>query len=492
MSDPDATTDVLDVLIVGAGISGISSAYHLTRHRPDDSFLVLDAYESYGGTWHLHRYPGARSDSDLFTFGFGFKPWVGNPIATREQILSYLGEVIDENGLEERTRYGKKVTAATWSSETNEWFVSVTDVASGETTGLRTRFLWMCQGYYDHTKGYTPPWKGLESYTGMLVHPQHWPEDLDVTGKEVIVIGSGATAATLVPALTETARHVTMLQRTPTFFSAGRNADELANALRNLEIPQEWIHEIMRRKVVRDRAELIEKAKAHPEALRGFLMNEVRQLVGPDVDVDKHFNPPYRPMQQRIAFVPDGDLFTAIREKRASVVTDHIDTFTGHGIRLKSGDELTADIIITATGFNLAALGGVQFEVDGEPVAFSDTVTYRGMMFTGMPNLVWIFGYSYHSWTLRAELIGQFVCHLLGHMERTGARRVVPELPEELAPSALAWGDPEEFNAGYLMRNLALMPKFADGEDWRHSQDYEYELKALPEIDLASAPLRFA
>lgn len=492
MSDSHATTDVLDVLIVGAGISGISSAYYLTRNRPDDSFLVIDAYESYGGTWHLHRYPGARSDSDLFTFGFGFKPWVGNPIATREQILSYLGEVIDENGLAERIRYGKKVTAATWSSETNEWFVSVTDVASGEITGLRTRFLWMCQGYYDHTKGYTPQWAGLESYTGMLVHPQHWPEDLDVTGKEVIVIGSGATAATLVPALAETAGHVTMLQRTPTFFSAGRNADELANELRKLEIPQEWIHEIMRRKVVRDRAELIENAKAQPEAVRGFLMNEVRKLVGPDVDVDEHFNPPYRPMQQRIAFVPDGDLFTAIREKRASVVTDHIDTFTEHGIRLKSGDELTGDIIITATGFNLAALGGVQFEVDGESVAFSDTVTYRGMMFTGMPNLVWIFGYSYHSWTLRAELIGQFVCRLLEHMERTGARRVVPELPEELALSALAWGDPEEFNAGYLMRNLDLMPKFAEGVDWRHSQDYEYELKALPEIDLASAPLRFA
>ncbi|UUZ69674.1 NAD(P)/FAD-dependent oxidoreductase [Polaromonas sp. P2-4] len=304
-----------DVLIVGAGISGIGSAYHLKKQCPGMSFAILDSLESYGGTWLIHRYPGTRSDSDLFTFGYRFKPWTGAPIASRDQILSYLGEVIEENQLSPHIRYRHAIKSASWSSDDNLWKIEAILTDSGETVILTARFLWMCQGYYRHSEGYTPEWRGMQSFKGKIVHPQSWPENLDYAGKRVVVIGSGATAATLVPALAKDCGHVTMLQRNPTYFSTGRNADALCDELRRLKIDDSWIHEIMRRKIVNDRNLLRQRAREEPEAVTQQLLAGVQAALGPNFDISKHFTPKYRPMKQRIAFVPDGDLFQAVRSR---------------------------------------------------------------------------------------------------------------------------------------------------------------------------------
>ncbi|MCB1260357.1 MAG: NAD(P)/FAD-dependent oxidoreductase [Acidimicrobiales bacterium] len=488
----DVTAEHLDVVIVGAGISGIGSAYHLTTQRPGTSFVVLDALESFGGTWLTHTYPGIRSDSDLYTFGYRFKPWTGPPIATAEQILTYMGEVIDDNDLARHIRYQHRIDTASWSSETATWTLDGVRTDTGEAVRFVTPFLWMCQGYYRHSEGYTPQWPGMEEFRGRIVHPQTWPDDLDLTDREVIVIGSGATAATLVPAIAGDCRHVTLLQRSPTFFVTGRNENDTAEMLRSLEIPEEWIHEIVRRKILHDQAEVVRLAAEQPDMVKDLLLAEVRARLGDDYDVETHFSPRYRPWQQRIAFIPDGDLFEGIRTRQASVVTDQIDTFTEAGIRLASGDELTADVIITATGFDLCVMGDIAFSVDGEPVEWPDTVTYHGMMFTGVPNLVWIMGYFRASWTLRADLIGDFVCRVLTHLDELGARQVTPVLlAEERDLERLPWMDPDNFNPGYLMRSMHLLPKRLDRPEWQHTQDYWVEKETLPAIDLDDGRLEY-
>jgi monooxygenase len=484
--------EAVDVLIVGAGISGIGAAYHLTQEFPDRSFVVLDALESFGGTWWTHRYPGVRSDSDLFTFGYRFKPWTGAPIASGEEILKYLGEVIEENGLAEHIRYRHRVTRASWSSDERCWTVEVRREDTGEELRFSASFLWMCQGYYRHAEGYTPDWPGLDRYRGTVVHPQHWPEDLDYDGKRVVVIGSGATAATLIPALAERAGHITMLQRSPTFFFVRPNVNELAETLRELDIPDEWTHEIVRRKIVREGTAVTKMSFEQPEVLRQFLLDSIRPLLPEGFDVDRHFNPPYRPWQQRIAVVPEGDLFNAVREGKVSIVTDHIESFTETGIQLASGEVLEADIVITATGFNLSVLGDIPVEVDGSPVDFATTVTYRGVLFTGVPNLCYVFGYFRSSWTLRADLISAFVCRLLRHMEERGATMVVPALREEDADMALGpWVDPDNFNPGYLTRSLHLMPRQGNRDPWRLGHEYVEERATLPAADLEDGTLVF-
>lgn len=484
-SAADSSPEHFDVLIVGAGISGISSAYYLTRNCENKRFVILDALDAFGGTWVTHKYPGTRSDSDLFTFGYSFKPWTGPSTATREQILSYLGDVIEENQLTPHIRYRHSICSASWSSETNRWTIKARRTDTDELVTYTTNFLWMCQGYYRHQGGYTPDWPGMETYGGQIVHPQHWPDDLDCNGKNILVIGSGATAATLVPALAEKAAHVTMLQRTPTYFATERASDALADELRRLNIDQEWIHEIIRRKVTYDRTELLETVQNNPDAVKQHLLAGVEAHLGKEFDIEKHFTPPYRPMQQRVAFIPEGDLFRTMKGGHASIVTDEIEAFTERGVQLKSGDVLVADIIVTATGFNMSALGDIAFEIDSQPLNFADTVTYRGMMFTGFPNMAWIFGYSYHSWTLRAELIGEFVCRLLNHMGSKGVSRVTPSIPERDKDMKLgSWVNPEDFNPGYMMRSLHLLPKCGDKPEWRHSQDYLYESKALPAVNL--------
>lgn len=486
-------TNDVDVLIIGAGISGIASAYYLLNHRPGTRFVILDALEDFGGTWRTHHYPGTRSDSDLFTFGYSFKPWEGNPIATRQQILDYLGEVIEANGIAEHIRYRHEIRSAAWSSDTNNWTITAENKATGEILTLTAGFVWMCSGYYDHKQGYTPSWPGFESFKGQVIHPQHWPEGLDVSGKRVTVIGSGATAATLVPALAGTAAHVTMLQRTPTYFATGRNSDQLADELRRLNVDPDWIHEIMRRKIIQDRIDLIVKSRDYPMQVGEFLINGVRDALPEGFDVDKHFRPPYRPLQQRVAFVPDADLFKAVGAGQASIVTDEIDHFTEDGIALKSGDLLKSDIVVTATGFNMTVFGNMAVTVDGKPVQAADTVTYRAMMFTGVPNLAWTFGYVHHSWTLRAELIAGFVCRVLAHMQETGARRVVPVLREQDSDMAVkSWVNPDDFSPGYVMRSAHIMPKVGDKPEWRYSHDYAYEKAALPAEDLDASPLQFS
>ncbi len=474
-----------DVMIVGAGISGVGGAYHLTRQCPGTSFVVLESQESFGGTWLTHRYPGIRSDSDLYTFGYRFKPWTSAPIATAAEILRYMAEVIDENDLAPHIRYRHQITSASWSSSEKLWTIQATRADTGETVRFTTNFLWMCQGYYRHSKGYTPAWDGMENFKGRIVHPQNWPDDLDYAGKKVVVIGSGATAATLIPAIANECGHVTMLQRSPTWFRTGRNAIALADELRQLQIDEAWIHEIVRRKILYEQSVFTNRSFSEPEAVKQELLGAVRAYLGSDYDVATHFTPSYRPWRQRIAFIPDGDLFEGIRSGKASVVTDEIEQFTKAGILLKSGQELEADIIITATGFNLNVLGDIAFTIDGEPLVFSDTVTYRGMMFTGVPNLAWVFGYFRASWTLRADLVADFVCRLLGHMKENGAHMVTPTLrPEDRDMPLLPWIDPENFNPGYIMRDMHLLPKRGDKPEWQHTQDYWTEKDTFHAADL--------
>lgn len=478
-----------DVVIVGAGISGIGCAYLLRQHCPELSFVILDALPSHGGTWLIHKYPGARSDSDLFTFGYQFKPWTGKPIALRGEILDYLSSVIEDAHLAPHMRFGHKVRSAAWSSRSHSWRldVAVEDEASAEKRAMQIEagFLWMCQGYYRHDKGYTPQWPGLERFKGEVIHPQHWPDKADLSQKRVVVIGSGATAATLIPSLADTCAHVTMLQRTPTFFAAARNEDALAQELRKLQVDEAWIHEIMRRKVVRDRADLITRARTQPDKLKAQLIAGVKACLPEGFDVERHFTPPYKPLQQRVAFVPDGDLFQAIKHGKASVVTDQIAAIDETGIQLQSGGRLDCDVIVTATGFELSVMGDIPFSIDGQAVNFAEKVTYRGIMFEGVPNMAWVYGYGRYSWTLRAELVGIFVCNLLNHMRAHGTKSVAAQLrPCDAGMPVQPWVDTEDLNPGYLLRALHRMPKRGDKPEWQHSQDYLYERDVLPTIDL--------
>ncbi len=480
-----ARTEHFDVVIVGAGISGIGGAYHLTTQSPGRSFVVLESQESFGGTWLTHKYPGIRSDSDLYTFGYRFKPWTGKPIATAHEIRTYMNEVIDDNDLARHIRYRHKIISASWSSQDNLWTLEGVRTDTGEAVRFTANFLWMCQGYYRHDEGYTPEWPGMESFKGRIVHPQTWPEDLDYTGKKVVVIGSGATAATVIPAIAEKSEHVTMLQRSPTYFIPARNANDLADTLRQLEVDETWIHEIVRRKILHDQAVFTKRSFEEPEQVKKDLLAGVSAYLGPDHNLDPHFMPSYRPWRQRIAFVPDGDLFRAVRSGKASVVTDEIEKFVEGGILLKSGKVLEADIIVTATGFHLNVMGDIGFAVDGKPLDFANTVTYRGMMFTGVPNLAWVFGYFRASWTLRADLEADLVSRLLGHRQEKGARKVGVTLrPEDKDMKLLPWIDPENFNPGYLMRGMHLLPKRGEKPEWQHTQDYWGEKNIFPAIDL--------
>lgn len=476
-----------DVLIAGAGISGIGSAYHLQTQCPDKSYLILEAMEDYGGTWRTHTYPGIRSDSDLYTFGYRFKPWIGPPIATAEEILNYMGEVIDENDIDQHIQYSHTITGARYSSADKLWTVQVTNTATGEDKTYTCTFLWMCQGYYNHAEGYTPEWDGMADFKGEIIHPQTWPEETDLKGKKVVCIGSGATAATLVPAIAGECEHVTLLQRSPTYFFPAENRNEFADELRRIGVSDELVHELARKKALFDQDETCQRCLTEPEVVKAELLEAARGYLGPDFDIDTHFTPKYRPWQQRLAFIPDGDLFQGLASGAASVVTDEIERFTETGLQLKSGQHLEADVIVTATGFNLSVLGGIPFEVDGKPVDFSQTVTYRGMMFTGVPNMAWVFGYFRASWTLRVDLMGDFICRLLQHMDAERMDEVRVELRmQDQDMEILPWMDSDNFNPGYLMRSMHLMPKRGADPIWQHTQDYWKECEELPAVDLSA------
>ena len=474
----------VDVLIVGAGISGIGSAYHLAEQCPGKSYAVLEAKDTFGGTWDTHKYPGVRSDSDLYTFGYRFKPWVGAPIASADEILKYMGEVIEESGIGEHIHYGHRITGCSWSSADNLWTVEAA-TKDGAAHTFTANFLWMCQGYYDHEVPYLPDWEGVSDYQGHFVHAMKWDPATDYTGKKVIVIGSGATAATVIPAMAGKAAKVTMLQRSPTYFMAAPNVNELADKLRAGGIDEPTLHRVVRAQIMHDQDQLCQRCVDEPDAVVDELKELIRGYGGADFEFEPHCTPQYRVWQQRMAVVPDGDLFAAMAAGKVDAVTDTIERFTAKGILTSSGQELEADIIIAATGFRLSVMGGIPFSVDDAPVDWAKTVTYRGMMFTGVPNMCWVFGYFRASWTLRVDMQADFVCAMLNMMAAKQAKRIDVALREEDQGMALGpWIEEDNFNPGYLMRGIDQLPQRGDKPEWRHSQDYWAERREFPAIDL--------
>jgi monooxygenase len=467
-----------DVLIVGAGLSGVGAGAHLHERCPGKSYVILEGRPSMGGTWDLFRYPGIRSDSDMHTLGYRFKPWrQAKAIADGPSILDYVKETAAEYGVDEHIRYQHLATKAAWSSADAAWTVEALRKDSGETVRISCNFLLMCAGYYSYRRGYTPEFQGIERFKGTIVHPQQWPEDLDYKGKQVVVIGSGATAMTLVPAMAKDVAHIVMLQRSPTYVVSRPAKDVIANALRSV-LPERWAYAITRWKNVTMQQFLYRRTRTRPQYVKQKLLDLVKQELGPDYDVATHFTPTYNPWDQRLCLVPDSDLFEAIRSGKTSVVTDRIDRFTETGIALASGRELDADIVITATGLNLVVLGEMQFAVDGAPVDFSQTWTYKGMMYSGVPNLVCTFGYINASWTLRADLTSEYVCRLLDHMNRTGARQVTPRLRDtDHGMPARPWID--QFSSGYMQRMMHRFPKQGDREPWINPQDFSRDKKMI-------------
>ena len=482
-----------DVLIVGAGISGIGLAYHLQQQCPWARFAILEMKDTFGGTWDTHKYPGVRSDSDLYTFGYRFKPWTGAPVASGSEILAYLSEVIEENGIDEHIRYGHQIVSCSFSRTSNRWTVEAIRSADGKRIALTCSFLWMCQGYYDHRNPYVPQWPGLDKYRGDFVHAQVWDPDYCFEGKRILVIGSGATAATIIPAFAEKAAHVTMLQRSPTYFYCSENRNELADRLRQIGIDEPTIHRVVRQQIMHDQDLLTRRCQEEPDAVFEELKDLIRKFTGkPDFPFAPHFTPSYRIWQQRLAFCPEGDLFKAAVAGKLTVVTDTVDRFTEKGVLTTSGQEIEADLVVAATGFCLSVMGDIPFFVDGKPIRWPDTVTYRGMMFTGVPNMLWVMGYFRASWTLRVDLLGDFACRLLNHMRESGAGQVeVGFRPGETEMDLRQWIASEEFNPGYLMRGVDQLPRSGDQPAWRHSQDYWREKDEIPRINLGGPEFRY-
>ena len=460
--------DHFDVLIVGAGISGIGAAYHLQKNCPNKSYLIVEGRSDIGGTWDLFRYPGIRSDSDMYTLGYAFKPWTHpKAIADAPHIMDYLRETIAENHLEQKIRFGQKVVSARWSSVDSRWQVEIKQEGKSEKTSITCNFLHMCSGYYNYAHGYTPDFEGTERFSGRIVHPQQWPEELEYEGKKVLIIGSGATAVTLLPAMARSAAHVTMLQRSPTYVVSQPSMDKLANRLRKY-LPGKLAYATIRwRNILRQRF-IFGYFQKNPEAAKERLIGMVKDELGPDYDIETHFTPKYNPWDQRLCLVPDSDMFEAIRNGSASVVTDHIDHFTEKGLLLKSGEGLEADIIVTATGVELQFLSDVEFTVDGDVLRPHEALIYKGMMISGVPNMALSMGYTNASWTLKCDLTCDFVCRLLNHMDKEGFTTCMPlnnDPTLETEPyMSLA--------AGYIQRSAHKFPQQANRAPWKLHQNY--------------------
>ncbi len=483
-----AGVEHIDVLIVGAGISGIGAAYYLKNRHPARSYALLEARDAIGGTWDLFRYPGIRSDSDLHTFGYEFKPWRDEKsIAGADAILAYLRETATENGIDGKVRFHHKVVAAAWSTEEARWHVEIERTDTGERTAMSCDWLFCAGGYYRYDEGYTPHFEGRERFGGTIVHPQAWPEDLDYAGKRVVVIGSGATAVTLVPAMAGTAAHVTMLQRTPTYILPVPSKDALANTLRKV-VGEERAYAITRRKNIAQQRVIWKFCQRRPELARRIIRWVNARQLPKGYPVDEHFNPPYGPWDQRLCAVPDADLFKAISDGSASVVTDRIATFTETGIRLESGRELQADIIVTATGLNLLAFGGIALSVDGTPVHLPDTVSYKGMMLSGVPNFAYAIGYTNSSWTLKVGLLCEHFCRLLDHMDRHGHTVCRPEPPAPGTPTRPLL----DFGAGYIQRSIGQLPRQGDKAPWLTSMSYHSDVELLRNAPVVDGNLRFS
>jgi len=470
MTRPTESAEHFDVLIVGAGLSGIGAAYHLQANCPERSYAILEARESIGGTWDLFRYPGIRSDSDMYTLGYSFKPWTNaKAIADGPSILRYIRETAEENGIDRRIRFRHRVTRADWSSTDGRWTVDIEN--DGVARTMTCSFLMMCSGYYRYANGYTPEFEGVGQFRGKVVHPQLWPEGLDYAGRKVVVIGSGATAVTLVPAMAAEAAHVTMLQRSPTYVVSRPGEDRIANWLR-ARLPAHTAYAITRWKNVLMQLFFFHWARSRPEKVKHGIIARVRKALGPEFDVETHFTPRYNPWDQRLCLVPDDDLFDAIRGGRASVVTGNIERFTESGIRLADGTEIEADIVVTATGLVLELLGGMSVGVDGKDVEFSKALTYKGMMYSGVPNLASCFGYTNASWTLKCDLTCEYVCRLLQHMDRFGYAQATPRV-DDPEMETVPWLD---FTSGYVVRAMDRFPRQGTRAPWRLHQNYARDL----------------
>ena len=482
----------VDVVIVGAGLSGIGAAVHLKKAVPDKTYAILEARETSGGTWDLFRYPGVRSDSDMYTLGYSFRPWPGaKAIADGPSILDYIRDTARDEGVEKHIQYDSRVVRAEWSSADAQWTLTVQH--SDSTSQVTCNFLFMCSGYYRYDEGYTPEFPGIADFKGQVVHPQHWPEDLDYAGKKVVVIGSGATAVTLVPAMADTAEHVTMLQRTPTYIAARPAVDKLADLLRS-RLPAKLAYTIMRWKNVLLTMLSYQLSVRRPELMKGLVRKGLEKEL-PGFDLKTHFTPPYNPWDQRFCIVPDGDLFASLRDGTASISTGQIETFTEHSIKLTNGEELPADVVVTATGLQMLVFGGVQFVVDGEEKKISETVGYKGMMLSGIPNMAASVGYTNASWTLKCDLICAYVGGLLAHMDRLGVDQVVPRWTETELPNTPFLN----LQSGYVLRSIHEFPRQGETLPWRVHQNYILDRKmfrpgaaAFEGLEFTRAPAKAA
>ena len=483
--------EYFDVLIMGAGLSGIDAGYHLQKFCPRKTYVILEQRERIGGTWDLFRYPGVRSDSDMFTMGFSFRPWT-NPkaIGPGDDIRDYVTATARDAGIDRHIRFRHRVQRASWSSQDAMWTVNAVRTASDgseEQVILSCNFLFSCAGYYRYSAGYLPEFPAINRFAGQVIHPQAWPRDLDYAGKRVIIIGSGATAVTLLPAIAKTAGHVTMLQRSPTYIVSLPEQDKIANALRRV-LPVSWAYRLSRWKNVGFMMYLYQLAQYYPNFVKKGIIKQIRKTLGPQYDVETHFTPRYNPWEQRLCLVPDGDFFNAINSGRADVATGTIDRFTETGIRLQSGEELQADIVVTATGLVLQAFGGAHLEVDGHAVDLANTLAYKGVMVSGVPNLASVFGYINASWTLKADLICNYVCRLLNVMDKKGMRQVTPQAGNETAVAPFV----QKFTPGYIERALATWPKQGSRAPWRVYQNYLRDILSLKLSPVANDALQFS
>jgi cation diffusion facilitator CzcD-associated flavoprotein CzcO len=473
-----------DIIIVGAGLTGIGAACHLSDKCPDRSYLVLESRQSSGGTWDLFRYPGIRSDSDMHTLGYSFKPWQSaKAIADGPSILRYVRETAAENAIDQHIRYGHCLLSASWCSQQSLWTLDIRQADSDNVVQMSCNFLYMCAGYYSYDKPHDPKFPGIDQFNGQVIHPQFWPDDLHYQDKQVVIVGSGATAMTLLPSMADKAKKITMLQRSPTYVISRPSVDWLANGLKRL-LPVTWAYRLTRLKNTLYQEWLFKLARRSPQFIKALLLFNVRRRLGKSYDVDRHFTPDYNPWDQRLCLVPDGDLFDAINSGKAAIVTEQIKCFNQSGIELTSGQHLPADIVVSATGLELQIMGGVTFTVDGRAVDFSSQITYKGLMVSGVPNMVSIFGYINASWTLRADLAAEWVCRTLNHMTSTQTSKVVPQVPDSLK------GMPTkdwiaDFPAGYLKRTMHLQPRQGNQDPWVNSQDFRKE-RALFKQPLAT------
>ena len=468
MSDHD-----LDVLIVGAGLSGIGAAYHLQTRCPGRRYAILEARDAIGGTWDLFRYPGIRSDSDMYTFGYAFRPWTGGKaFADGPSIRQYVRDTASENGIDQHIHFGHTVVSANWESDAARWTVTATD-ANGDTQVFTARFVMLCSGYYRYKQGYLPEFAGYDDFKGAIAHPQHWDGELDYAGKKVVIIGSGATAVTLVPAMAETAGHVTMLQRSPTYIAARPSRDAIAETLRKA-LPAKLAYLLARIKNIGLSIYVYQLSQRWPNVVKKAVIKAVKDELGEGFDVEKHFTPKYNPWDQRFCLAPDGDFFQTLRSGKADIVTDQIERFTETGIQLVSGEHIDADIIVPATGLEMQLAGGAEISRDGAVIDPADLYTYRGMMLGDVPNLALAFGYTNASWTLKVDLTCERVCRMLNHMKKTGTDVAVPNVPADIQPEPLL-----DFSSGYVQRAIAHLPKQGDRAPWKTYQNYVQDMLTI-------------